>query len=137
MASGAGLLARAPGTEPALHEGVPTSSVERRVHRRVRLERDVTVELENARFTGRSINVSVGGMALELACDPRAIAAGDRVTVRLDLGSGAFALTTGEVMRVTAREIGLRFVALDRTSLLALLSCVGSDTREKPARQSV
>jgi hypothetical protein len=114
---------------------VSKGSVERRIHRRVRLEREVTVELVNARFSGRSLNVSVGGMALELACDPRTIAAGDRVTVRLDLGSGAFALTTGEVMRVTSREIGLRFVALDRSSLMALLSCVGSDTREETARQ--
>jgi len=95
------------------------------------------VELAAARLSGRSLNVSVGGMALELTCDPRTLSKGDRVTVRLDLGSGAFALTTGEVMRVNAREIGLRFVALDPASLSALLACVASDTRSEPPRQMV
>lgn len=70
-------------------------------------------------------------MALEVAGHAGDLAVGDRVTVRLDLGSGAFALTTGQVMRVNAKEIGLRFVALDRSSLMALLACVASDAREE------
>jgi hypothetical protein len=104
--------------------------LERRVHRRVELEREVTVELSEARFSGRSLNVSVGGMALELTCaNPRELTVGARVTVRLDLGDGAFALTTGEIMRATRSALGLRFVALDRDSLLALLACVERHSR--------
>jgi PilZ domain len=95
------------------------------------------VEFASARLSGKSLNVSVGGMALELECHPSDVAVGDRVTVRLDLGGGAFALTTGEVMRVTPREIGLRFVALDRSSLMALLACVATDGRPEPARQMI
>ena len=64
-------------------------------------------------------------MALQLACaSPRQLVVGARVTVRLDLGGGAFALTTGEVTRVSRGALGLRFVALDRDSLMALLACV-------------
>jgi hypothetical protein len=113
--------------------------LERRVHRRVELEREVTVELADATFSGRSLNVSVGGMALELACaSPRELAIGARVTVRLDLGDGAFALTTGEILRVSRSALGLRFVALDRDSLLALLACVERHSGTKsdaPARE--
>src|SRR6188474_956666 len=42
--------------------------LERRVHRRVELEREVVIELAEASFSGRTLNVSVGGMALQLAC---------------------------------------------------------------------
>jgi predicted acyl esterase len=103
--------------------------LERRVHRRVQLDREVAIDLADASFSGRSLNVSVGGMALELACaSPRELTVGVRVTVRVDLGAGAFALTTGEIMRVARGVLGLRFVALDRTSLLALLACVERHT---------
>jgi hypothetical protein len=93
------------------------------------------MELAATTFSGKSLNVSVGGMALELtSADARTLVVGARVTVRLDLGSGAFALTKGEITRVTRRELGLRFVSLDRASLLALLTCVGSDA-PPPLRQ--
>jgi hypothetical protein len=124
---------------------VKNPPLERRVHRRVDLEREVVIDFAESSFSGRTLNVSVGGMALQLACaSPRQLVVGARVTVRLDLGDSAFALTTGEIMRVTRNALGLRFVALDRDSLLALLSCVerrsgkttdppSSDRREKAA----
>ena len=112
--------------------------LERRVHRRVQLERETVINLADASFSGRSLNVSVGGMALRLACaSPRELVVGARVTVRLELGAGAFALTTGEIVRVTRGALGLRFVALDRDSLMALLACVeqhsGSNSEGPPS----
>jgi hypothetical protein len=93
---------------------------ERRIHRRVPVGTAAWVMLDDQRFSAECINVSMGGAAVRT--DARA-PTGSIVHLELSLGTdGSSCSIQCEVVRATHGELGLRFMALDRASLEAILS---------------
>lgn len=105
----------------------PTRSVsprerasERRVHHRVPIGTTASIIVDDHRSPAECSNVSMGGAAVRTTA--RA-ATGSVVRLELALGTDAHSVSiTCEVVRATNNELGLRFMALDRTSLEAILS---------------
>ncbi|HYJ10350.1 MAG TPA: PilZ domain-containing protein [Polyangiaceae bacterium] len=93
---------------------------ERRTHRRVPIGTPAWVVVDDHRAPAECSNVSMGGAAVYTAA--RA-ATGSVVHLELSLGTDGHSVSiTCEVVRATSNELGLRFMALDRSSLEAILS---------------
>jgi len=72
------------------------------------------------RFAAECVNVSMGGAAVRTAA---LLHTGDVLWFELSLGMDRGSVSIQcEVVRVTPGEAGLRFIALDRASLEAILS---------------
>ncbi len=93
---------------------------ERRIHHRVMVGAAAWVLIDDERFGAECVNVSMGGAAVKT--DAR-IATGSIVRFELSLGmDGGSVAIQCEVVRASKAELGLRFMALDRASLEAVLS---------------
>ncbi len=72
------------------------------------------------RFSAECVNVSMGGAAVKTDAH---IATGNIIRFELSLGlDGGSVSIQCEVVRASRAELGLRFMALDRASLEAILS---------------
>jgi hypothetical protein len=72
------------------------------------------------RFDAECVNVSMGGAAVRTSA---ALHTGDVLWFELSLGMDRGSVSIQcEVVRITLAETGLRFIALDRASLEAILS---------------
>jgi hypothetical protein len=93
---------------------------ERRVHRRVPVGTAAWLVVDEQRFTAECVNVSMGGAAVRTDAHPRS---GSVVHLELSLGTdGGSCSIQCEVVRTAGPALGLRFMALDRASLEAILS---------------
>jgi hypothetical protein len=93
---------------------------ERRIHRRVLAGTAAWVVVDDQRFTAECVNVSMGGAAVRTDARPRT---GSVVHLELSLGTdGTSCSIKCEVVRSATTDLGLRFMALDRASLEAILS---------------
>jgi hypothetical protein len=93
---------------------------ERRIHRRVPVGTAAWVVVEDERFAAECANVSMGGAAVHTDAHPRT---GSVVQLELSLGTdGGSCSIKCEVVRTAGPDLGLRFMALDRASLEAILS---------------
>ena len=107
---------RHPGVVPDVSGRAP----ERRIHHRVLVGAAAWLVTESGRHAAECVNVSMGGAALKT--DAR-IAAGSVIRFELSLGlDRRSAAIRCEVVRSSQAELGLRFLALDRASLEAVLS---------------
>ena len=93
---------------------------ERRIHRRVPIGTGAWVVVDDQRFSAECVNVSMGGAAVRTVAHPRT---GSVVRLELSLGAddGSCSIKC-EVVRTAGPNLGLRFMALDRASLEAILS---------------
>lgn len=93
---------------------------ERRHHHRALVGAAAWLIVDDQRFDAECVDVSMGGAAIRT--DAR-IATGNIVRFELSLGidDGSVAIQC-EVVRASEAELGLRFMALDRSSLEAILS---------------
>lgn len=93
---------------------------ERRLHRRVPVATAAWLLARDQRTAAECINVSMGGAAVR---SPARIATGSVVRLELSIGTDEHAIAIDcEVVRATPGELGLRFMALSRSSLEAILS---------------
>ena len=107
---------RHPGSEPDVSGRAP----ERRNHHRVLVGAAAWLVTEDERYGAECVNVSMGGAAVKT--DAR-IRTGHVVRFELSLGLDHRTVAIQcEVVRSSQAELGLRFLALDRASLEAVLS---------------
>ena len=93
---------------------------ERRVHHRVMVGAAAWVLVDEQRFAAECVNVSMGGAAVRTMAR---VATGSVVAFELSLGMDRGSVVIRcEVVRASQAELGLRFLALDRASLEAILS---------------
>jgi len=93
---------------------------ERRLHHRVLVGAPAWLLVDEQRIAAECVNVSMGGASL-LTQAP--LHTGNTVRFELALGTDRGSVSIQcEVVRVTPGEAGLRFLALDRASLEAILS---------------
>jgi len=96
---------------------------ERRIHRRVPVGTAAWIIALDQRFSAECLNVSMGGAAVRT--DAR-VPTGGIVHFELSLGTDDSPVSIQcEVVRVSPTDLGLRFTALDRGSLEAILSLLG------------
>lgn len=106
-----------PSSQPS---PAPSSRVERRTFRRATVGLPALVETESGSLSGRVVNVSPGGVAIEGDCDLRS---GDTVSVYFELSAIGYAVEARAlVLRRDGRLLALGFVDLDRETALALRS---------------
>ncbi len=93
---------------------------ERRIHHRVLVGAAAWLVTDDERYSAECVNVSMGGAAV--STEGR-LPTGSLVRFELSLGMdhGSVAIRC-EVVRSAQAELGLRFLALDRASLEAVLS---------------
>jgi hypothetical protein len=93
---------------------------ERRMHHRVLVGAPAWLLVDDQRLDAECVNVSMGGAAVK--CD-QALHTGSTLRFELSLGldRGSISIRC-EVVRASKAEVGLRFLALDRASLEAILS---------------
>jgi hypothetical protein len=93
---------------------------ERRIHHRVLVGASAWIIVDDERFSAECVNISMGGAAVRTEAPLRT---GTIVRFELSLGldRGSVAIQC-EVARASQAELGLRFMALDRASLEAILS---------------
>lgn len=93
---------------------------ERRTHHRVRVGTAAWVVVDERRLSAECMNVSMGGAAVRTDSQ---IPTGSIVHFELSLGTddGSVSIKC-EVVRASPSDLGLRFMALDRASLEAILS---------------
>ena len=93
---------------------------ERRLHHRVLVGAAAWLVVDAERYDAECVDVSMGGAAVRTQANVRT---GSVVTFELSRGldRGSVAIRC-EVVRASQAELGLRFLALDRPSLEALLS---------------
>lgn len=109
-------ISRHPGAEPDVSGRAP----ERRIHHRVLVGASAWLVTEDDRHSAECVNVSMGGAAIKT--DAR-IPTGSVVRFELSLGLDHRPVSIQcEVVRASQAELGLRFLALDRASLEAVLS---------------
>lgn len=112
---------------PALGHPVEAGSswpaAERRAHRRVALTAPLKIQSGAIVLDGNCRNISVGGLA---ALIEGRVEAGSELALAVSLPDGPEIQMRGEVVRVDGSEVGVRFLALGQTALLAILSYVGS-----------
>jgi len=93
---------------------------ERRIHHRALVGASAWLLIEEQRFAAECVNVSLGGAAVLAQAR---IPTGSRVAFELSLGTDRGSVVIRcEVVRSSKTQLGLRFLALDRRSLEALLS---------------
>jgi hypothetical protein len=103
-------------------ESVDTSgrAPERRLHHRVLSGAAAWLVTESERHGAECVNVSMGGAAVKT--DAR-YPTGTVLRFELSMGMDRNSVSSScEVVRITGKELGLRFLALDRGSLEAILS---------------
>jgi hypothetical protein len=90
------------------------------MHRRVPSGTAAWLLVGDQRTAAECVNVSMGGAAVRTTAHAKT---GNVVTLELSLGADNHPVAIKcEVVRITTDELGLRFMALDRTSLEAILS---------------
>lgn len=95
---------------------------ERRYHHRALVGASAWLLVGGDRHDAECVNVSMGGAAVRTGA---ALPVGAKVRFELSLGSDRGSVgIEAEVVRVAEAELGLRFVALDRASLEAILQLV-------------
>jgi hypothetical protein len=95
---------------------------ERRVHHRALVGAFAWLIVNEQRFDAECVNVSMGGAAVRTQA---AVHTGAIVRFELSLGhDGGSVAIQCEVVRSGKAELGLRFMALDRASLEAILRLV-------------
>ncbi len=72
-------------------------------------------------YPAHCMNLSLGGAGLR--SDAR-VAAGAVVRLAIDLGGGRRVQALAEVVRTNGTEVGARFIQLDPSSMVAILSAV-------------
>jgi hypothetical protein len=94
------------------------SKTDRRVHHRAPLDAPVLLDNLRAWVSARCRDVSLSGVCLE--CPGADMLIGERVDVYFELPNGFAVEAAARVVRTDGHQVGLEFVALDRTCLLAL-----------------
>ncbi len=110
------------GTSRFAHSAADVSgrAPERRIHHRVLVGAAAWVIVDDKRFSAECVNVSMGGAAVKTDVH---IATGNVIRFELSLGlDGRSVSIQCEVVRASKAEVGLRFMALDRASLEAIVS---------------
>ncbi len=74
-------------------------------------------------LSGTSRNISVGGLAADVE---GSVEEGTELALALSLPDGPEIQMRGEVVRIDGGDVGVRFLALGQTALLAILSYVGN-----------
>lgn len=97
---------------------------ERRNHRRVSLQVAAELSFDGQGHSGQTLDLSMGGVALRIGV---ACSRGEIVRVSLVLAGGQEIEAPAEVMRVGNGVIALRFVELNKPSLLAILSHIARE----------
>jgi c-di-GMP-binding flagellar brake protein YcgR len=93
---------------------------ERRIHHRVLVGASAWLIVDEARFSAECVDVSMGGAAIRTQAS---VATGAVVSFELSLGMDRGSIVIQcEVVRASQTELGVRFMALDRASLEAILS---------------
>jgi hypothetical protein len=93
---------------------------ERRNHRRVPASTAVWLVVDDQRVPAECSNVSMGGAAVRTTALAKT---GSVVLLELSLGADKHSVSIKcEVVRASGGELGLRFMALDRSSLEAILA---------------
>lgn len=108
------------------------AGAERRRGARVRTSLPITVKTSVGDVHGLCTDVSYGGLGLETRGNPKV---GAVVWIMIELPEGEVVTATAEVVRGSAPgegPVGLRFVELGHTSLVALMSLV-SGARVRPS----
>jgi hypothetical protein len=106
----------------SVHPSIDVSgrAPERRIHHRVLVGAAAWLIAEEARFSAECVNVSMGGAAIRTEA---VVSTGTIVSLELSLGMDRGSIVIqSEVVRASPGELGLRFLALDRPSLEAILS---------------
>ena len=102
-------------------------SSERRSHRRVKVAVPAEIVLNEHATPAALLSISLGGAALRAEID---CPIGQRLTLRFRLPDRGWVDFSGELVRISARSIGVRFLALDRVSFDALVKLL--DREETP-----
>jgi hypothetical protein len=109
-------ISRHPGAEPDISGRAP----ERRIHHRVLVGAAAWLVTNDDRHAAECVNVSMGGAAINTNAR---IPTGTVVRFELSFGLDHRPVAIQcEVVRSSQTELGLRFLALDRASLEAVLS---------------
>jgi hypothetical protein len=109
-------ISRHPGAEQDVSGRAP----ERRIHHRVLVGAAAWLVTEDDRHSAECVNVSMGGAAIK---SEARMPTGSVVRLELALGLDRRSVAIQcEVVRSSPTELGLRFLALDRASLEAVLS---------------
>lgn len=90
------------------------------MHRRARVGRTAWIVIDQQRFAAECLNASMGGAAVRSDA-PATTGSFVRFELSPDDDGGVVSIQC-EVVRAGAGELGLRFTALDRASLEAILS---------------
>ena len=106
-------------------ESVPSS--ERRSHRRVKVAVPAEIVVGETSSPAALLSISLGGAALraEIECP-----IGQRLILRFRLPDRGWVDFSAELVRTSARSVGVRFVALDRVSFDALVNLLDRDDGE-------
>jgi PilZ domain len=93
---------------------------ERRIHHRVLVGAAAWLLVDDTRHSAECVNVSMGGAAVSTSAS---IPTGSEVSFELSLGNDHRSVTIRcEVVRASKAELGLRFLALNRASLEAIVT---------------
>jgi len=113
-------IVSSPSRDPGVQADPSGRAPERRIHHRVLVGAAAWLLVDDARYGAECVNVSMGGAAVRT--DAR-IPTGRVVSFELSLGHDHRSVTIEcEVVRATKAELGLRFLALNRASLEAIVS---------------
>jgi c-di-GMP-binding flagellar brake protein YcgR len=93
---------------------------ERRIHHRVLVGASAWLIIDDERFSAECVNISMGGAAARTEA-PAITGSVVRFELSRGFDGGSVAIQC-EVVRASKTELGLRFLALDRASLEAILS---------------
>ena len=105
---------------PHAEADVSGRAPERRIHHRVLVGASAWVIIDDERVSAECVNVSMGGAAVRTEAR---VATGSIIRLELSLGTdGGSVAIQCEVVRAAKMELGLRFMALDRASLEAIVS---------------
>jgi len=99
-------------------ESLPATS-ERRSHRRVKVVVPAEIRIGDDEFPAGLLSVSLGGAALRAQLD---CPIGQRLVLRFRLPDRGWIDFSAELVRVSERSVGVRFLALDRASFDALMA---------------
>ncbi len=99
-------------------ESLPASS-ERRSHRRVKVVVPAEILMGGDAIPAGLLSVSLGGAALRAQLD---CPVGQRFVLRFRLPDRGWIDFSAEVVRISERSVGVRFLALDRASFDALMA---------------
>jgi len=115
-----GLIVSSTSRQFGVQPDVSGRAPERRIHHRVLVGASAWLVVDDARHDAECVNVSMGGAAVR--SDAR-IPTGSVISFELSLGHDHRSITIQcEVVRASQAELGLRFLALNRASLEAIVS---------------